>query len=121
MLPYVHFGNHTQFHPIITNLEKEELPNALIASMNELKHTIPYTLDHFAYPNGDYSKREIDFLAKNGYQSARTIDVGWNSINTNPFTLKVTAITDDASNNKMRFQLSGLFGVLLVWKKYFFN
>jgi len=119
MLPYVHFGNHTQFHPIVTNLEEEEFQNELLDSMLELKNIIPYPLDHFAYPNGDYSEREIDYLSKNGFKSGRTIEVGWNSPKTNPFALKVTGITDNASIAKMKFQLSGLFGVLLIFKKYF--
>lgn len=33
-------------------------------------------IEHVAYPNGDYSNREIEFLRKCGYKSDRTIDNG---------------------------------------------
>ena len=114
MLPYVHFGHHTQFHPIVPNLEEATFQSELIAAKTDLRETIPYPLSHFAFPNGDYSTREVTFLAKNGFQSARTIKLGWNSISTNPFLLKVNALTDDASLPKLKVQLSGLFGFFIA-------
>ncbi len=119
MLPYVHFGNHTQFHPILPNLEVAELHEELVNARTDLKAMIPYALDHVAFPNGDYTDREIAFLSQNGFQSGRTTKVGWNSMHTNPYALKVNAITDTASLAKMKFQLSGLFGFFQKWKEYF--
>ena len=114
MFPYVHFGHHTQFHPIVTNLEEATFQNELIAAKTDLKETIPYPLSHFAFPNGDYTNREVTFLAKNGFQSARTIKLGWNFMNTNPFLLKANSMTDEASLPKLKVQLSGLFGVFIA-------
>ncbi len=114
MLPYVHFGHHTQFHPIVTNLAEATFQQELIAAKTDLKETIPYSLSHFAFPNGDYASREVNFLAKNGFQSARTIKLGWNFIHTNPFLLKAISMTDEASLPKLKVQLSGLFGVFIA-------
>ena len=74
-------------------------------------------IEHFAYPNGDYGEREIEYVKKCGYKSARTIDCGWNSINTDPFKLKVTGVQDDASINKLCAQISGFFPILRYFVK----
>jgi len=118
MMPYVHYGNHTQFHTIVTNLEEEEFPAELNASQSDLEEIIPYRLDHFAFPNGDYSEREIKYLKQNGFKSARTTRVGWNSMNSNPFALKIIGISDNATLPKLKFQLSGIFGFMLACKKW---
>lgn len=69
-------------------------------------------IGHFAYPNGDYSRSEIEFLRKCGYKSVRTIDLGWNDINSNPFKLKAMCIEGDGSINILCGQIIGLFGYI---------
>jgi hypothetical protein len=43
-----------------------------------------------------------------GYVSARTVDIGWNGPDSDPYRLKVVGITDDASINYLVCQLSGI-------------
>ena len=63
---------------------------------------------HFCYPNGDYNDDIIEMVKRAGYHSARTIDVGWNDLDSDPYKLKITGITDDASLNKVIAQLTGI-------------
>ena len=75
---------------------------------------------HFAYPAGYYSNREVEIVEKSGYYSARTIDVGWNDCNTDPYRLKITGVTDDASINMLVAQLSGISMYLrYLWRGSF--
>jgi hypothetical protein len=73
-------------------------------------------IEHFAYPNGDYSIREIKFLKECGYKSARTLDIGFNDINSNPFKLKAMGVEDDASINILCGQIIGLFGYIRYFR-----
>ena len=112
MSPFVDFQSHTHNHPIITMLDEDELEVELKSPIKILRnHNLE--VNHFAYPNGDYGIREIKYLKRCGYLSARTTDIGWNNISTDPFLLKVMGISDNASIPKLRLQISGIFGWVL--------
>jgi len=109
MLPYVHFGSHTKFHPILTNCLKDKCFDEISGSKKYLEELIGEQIEDFAYPNGYYSSREIQLVKKSGYRSARTLDVGCNDLNSDPYRLKAMEIQDDASINLLCSQISGLF------------
>ena len=108
MKDYVHFGNHTRNHPIVTKLSDDELEDEILNAKGELKYL--YQLDHFAYPNGDYSDREVDYLRENNFISARTTDTGYITDECDLMRLKISRINDTAHLNKFRVQLSCLSG-----------
>jgi peptidoglycan/xylan/chitin deacetylase (PgdA/CDA1 family) len=112
MKPYVDFESHTQFHPIITTLTEEERENELLGSLQDIRKRINPKCSAIAYPNGDYSHSDIQYLSKIGYRSGRTVDIGWNDLNTNPFKLKIIGVSDNASIEKLKFQLTGIFGFM---------
>lgn len=110
------FGSHTRFHPILTTCTDEECKEEIARSKQELETMLGIECKHFSYPNGDYSEREATLVRQAGYESARTIDLGWNGPATDPFKLKTTGISDDASLNVLACQVVGLpsyFGRLL--------
>lgn len=109
MMLHVNFEAHTRFHPIMTTLTAAELAEEVNGQAEDLKR-LGITAQHFAYPNGDYSQEIIETLQSAGFQSARTIDVGWCDINTDRYRLKAIGITDTASIAKLKIQLSGIFG-----------
>ena len=100
-------GSHTKSHPILTCCDNNEIRNEIINSKLQIESIIDYKCDHFCYPNGDYNEHVIDIVKESGYKSARTIDVGWNDIKTDPYKLRITGITDNASLNHVIAQLSG--------------
>jgi len=112
MLPYVDFQSHSKFHPVLTTCEDKECLNEIKESKEALEKLLNKQFEHFAYPNGDYSYREIEFLKKCGYKSARTLDIGWNDVNSNPFKLKAMGIEDDVCINILCGQIIGLFGYI---------
>lgn len=125
MLAYVDFGAHTKYHPILTNCPKDKCFDEIADSKRYLEELIGEQIDDFAYPNGYYSSREIRFVKDSGYRSARTLDVGWIDMNSDPYRLKVMEIQDNASLNILCTQISGLFPAVRTLrvriKKYLYN
>lgn len=108
----VDFQSHSRYHPILPKCSDEECMDEISGSKESLKTLLNKEIKHFAYPNGDYAKREVNFLKKSGFKSARTIDVGWNDENTNPFKLKAMGVQDEVSINILCAQIAGFFGYL---------
>jgi len=117
MSTFVDFQSHSKFHPILINCTNEECKEEIKGSKAYLEKLLNKKINHFSYPNGDYSEREINFLKDCGYKSGRTLDVGWNNINTDVYKLKSMVIEDDASINILNGQISGVF----PYFKYFFR
>lgn len=105
----IDFQSHTRTHPILVRCSDDLSLQEIVGAKEDLENILNSPVTHFAYPNGDYGDREIDYLQKAGYQSARTVDVGWNTLNTNVYALKVMAVSDDATLNEMVAQLHGIF------------
>lgn len=112
MNEHVDFQSHTQFHPILTTCDEKTAETEILQSRLELEKVTNKPVLHFAYPNGDYSKREIELLQKSGYRSARTTDVGWNDKTTNPYKLKITGVNDRAPIWMLKAELTGVPGYL---------
>jgi peptidoglycan/xylan/chitin deacetylase (PgdA/CDA1 family) len=104
----VEFQSHGRFHPILTACSDQECWEEISESKAEIAQLVGEECEHFAFPNGDYTAREIEATMEAGYLSARTIDIGWNGPDTDPYRLKVVGITDDASINYLVCQLSGI-------------
>lgn len=112
--PYVDFQSHTHLHPVLTTCDETTANDEITQSRIALSKVVSNPVVHFAYPNGDYSEREIVLLKRAGYQSARTTDVGWNDKSTDPFKLKITGVNDRAPLWMLKAELTGIPG-------YFYN
>ncbi len=67
---YITIGGHTHTHPILINCSDEEVYSELQLSKQKLEFWIGKEVKYFAYPNGDYSKREIQVLKELNYHFA---------------------------------------------------
>ena len=108
MSEWVDFQSHTCFHPNLTTCTDGESKREMRDSREDLLNLLGGEIRHLSYPNGDYSDREIRLARELGYASGRTIDVGWNDVNADPYLLRITGVTDDASVNILAAQLSGI-------------
>lgn len=108
MLPYVEFEAHTRYHPILTATDDLECRDEIAGARTDVEGLTRLPCHHFCFPHGDYTSRELEIVRAAGYRSARTMDLGWNGPDTDPFRLKVTGITDDVSVNMLAVQLSGI-------------
>ncbi len=108
MLESVDFQPHTQTHPILPNCTELVCKQEILESKKDLETMLDLECLHFSYPNGDYTEREIEIVKQGGFRSARTTDVGWNTINTSPYRLKTIPITDTAGNIRLRAEMTSI-------------
>jgi peptidoglycan/xylan/chitin deacetylase (PgdA/CDA1 family) len=111
MKRYVDFGSHTRFHPILPNCGDAECERELALSRSELAAITGGDVRHFAYPNGRYGEREVRLLRRLGYRSGRTIELGWNDRDADPYRLRILGVPDDASVDLLATRLCSMPGV----------
>ncbi|MBC7537156.1 MAG: polysaccharide deacetylase family protein [Ferruginibacter sp.] len=69
---FVSIGSHTVTHPILTNCSDEQSFFEIRESRKILEEWLQKEVVHFAYPNGEFTTREINFLKDSGYKTAFT-------------------------------------------------
>ena len=106
MAESVDFQPHTRFHPILPQCTEMECKQEILGSKTDLERLLGVECLHFSYPNGDYTEHEIEIVKAGGFRSARTTDMGWNTLDTPPYQLKVIPITDDAGLTLFRAELT---------------
>jgi peptidoglycan/xylan/chitin deacetylase (PgdA/CDA1 family) len=111
----VDFESHSVSHPILPMCSTSESEREIRQSRADIRRLTRKPCDHFAFPNGDYSPREIELVKQAGYRSARTTDIGWNGPGTDRFLLRIIGMPDTASVNVLAAHLAGvLFAKRLV-------
>jgi len=78
----------------------------------DLEKTFGLAIWALAYPNGDYSERDIEIAKDAGYECALTMDFGYNDERTPLFQLKRIAVNDDAAPSELIVKVSGVWGFL---------
>lgn len=69
---FVSIGSHTVTHPILIQCSDEQSAFEIAESKKILENWLKKDISHFAYPNGLYNEREINFLKESGYKTAYT-------------------------------------------------
>jgi peptidoglycan/xylan/chitin deacetylase (PgdA/CDA1 family) len=69
---YITVGSHTVTHPILIQCHDAEAEFEICTSKKILELLLNKPITQFAYPNGDYSSRELELLQLAGYQLAFT-------------------------------------------------
>ena len=115
MAESVDFQPHTQFHPILPRCTESECKQEILGSKSDLESLLDVACSHFSYPNGDYTEREVQIVKAGGFRSARTTEIGWNTLNTSPYRLKAVPITDDAGLTLFRAELTTIPQRLSRW------
>ena len=106
MAESVDFQSHTQFHPILPHCTAVECQQEILGSKTDLETLLGKACSHFSYPNGDWTEREVEIVRSGGFCSARTTEIGWNTLNTSPYRLRVLPMTDDAGLTLFRAELT---------------
>ena len=102
------FQSHTATHPILPLCPPERVRDELTASRREVEELTGKPCRHLAYPNGCYSERDVAAAREAGYESARTVDIGWNHPGTDPYRLRILSVADTASPTVLAAELAGL-------------
>ncbi|EYF04823.1 polysaccharide deacetylase family protein [Chondromyces apiculatus] len=110
--PWVDFGSHTRTHPILPHCDAPTARQEIQASRAEIRALTGAPCDHFCFPNGDFSPRDLDLVRQAGYRSARTTRVGRVDETTDPFVLPAIGVGDGDSIDVLALRLATFYGVL---------
>ncbi len=105
----VDFQAHTLFHPCLPNCDDAEAWGEIRDSRKVLEEKFGLDIEGFAYPNGDYTYREMALCKKAGFKYALTVDSGLNSINSDLFRLKRISVNEGECFQEMVVKSSGLW------------
>lgn len=67
---FVSIGSHSVTHPILPRCNNEQSKFEIRESKTVLESWTGKPINHFAYPNGDFSNREVSLLRRYGYTLA---------------------------------------------------
>ncbi len=113
MKSLVDFQSHTVFHPVLPACSDERARSEVFESKKHLEDRYGLTICALAYPNGDYSDREIGLLRNAGYTCGLTLDAGFNDSATDLFRLRRIPLPDDAGVPELLVKASGLWASVL--------
>ncbi|MBU2676272.1 MAG: polysaccharide deacetylase family protein [Gammaproteobacteria bacterium] len=103
------YQSHGRYHFSMVTLNEAELVKEAEESRSRIEELTAQTCEHFSFPYGDYSEREINAVRAVGYKTGRTTRPGWVGPNTDPYQLPIVADVPGAiSTNQLRLQLTGL-------------
>ena len=82
---YVHLGNHTRDHAILTNYSPEAIAEQIAAAQNDLRELTGITPKIISYPNGSYNDKIIEISRQADIALGITVDPKKNRL---PVTLR---------------------------------
>ena len=83
----IEIGSHTVTHPILPNVDDDQLHWELSSSRDRLESVLQHPVKLFCYPNGSYDQRTRQAVADAGYVCAVTTRPFLNNSTSDPLTL----------------------------------
>lgn len=105
----IDFQSHTVTHPCLNRCKDDESWRQIVDSKTALESKYSSSVYALAYPNGDYTEREVSFAREAGYQCGLTVKPGYNSAHTDIFKLKRIGVTDTATLDELIVKASGVW------------
>jgi peptidoglycan/xylan/chitin deacetylase (PgdA/CDA1 family) len=105
-------GAHTIFHPGLPQCDDERASTEIRQSKQDLQDRFGVDVRAFAYPNGDYTKRDAKLAAAAGYECAFKVGTGLARLDGDPYRLPRVWVSDRASDSELLVELSGLWSWL---------
>jgi len=112
MKEWIDFQSHTIFHPCLSRCSDNEAWEEISGSKKILEEEYGLEISTLAFPNGDYSERDIELAKRAGYQCAITVDYGFNTLKTDAFKLKRLSIDDTGDIDGLSLKASGVWTMI---------
>lgn len=100
--PLVSIQSHTLTHPILTSQPKDLMEKEIKDSKERLENLIGQSVDFFSYPNGSFSKREVE-CARSVYKMAFTTELRHITRNDDILALPRIEVTGLYFRDKLKF------------------
>lgn len=118
MKDFIDLQAHAKYHPVFPNCTEDEVWDEVNGARKILENDYALSIYAIAYPNGEYSERDILLVKKSGYTCAITADYGFNDKSTDLFRLKRLLIRDDHDMHQLIVKSSGAWGFIKTLIKY---
>lgn len=119
MKPWVDFQSHTCTHPILPRCSDETAEREVADSKKNLEGRYGLRIYALAYPNGDYSARDIAKAQASGYRCGLTVDAGYNDLHSDLFRLRRLSVGDARKGTtELMVKASGLYVLLKHWVRH---
>lgn len=112
MKGWVNFQAHTVFHPCLPKCRTQRAKTEIEECKNILEKDYGLVINSIAYPNGDYSDRDIELVRNSGYEFGLTVDFGLNTVETPPFRIKRLSVDDNDSVDTVSLKASGIWAFI---------
>jgi peptidoglycan/xylan/chitin deacetylase (PgdA/CDA1 family) len=112
MSGFVNFQSHTVFHPCLPQCNDMVAEQELRESKEILEKEFKLGINAIAYPNGDYTERDIGYAKSAGYSCGLTVDAGYNNATTDLFRLKRFSMGDADGDKLVIIKASGLWAYM---------
>ena len=109
MSKHINMQSHTKFHPCLPECEFEVAKEEIFGSKQKLEDEYGFAINTIAFPNGDYSDRDVKLTKEAGYECSITVDGGYNTLNSDLFRLKRFSTNDTADLSELIVKSSGLW------------
>jgi peptidoglycan/xylan/chitin deacetylase (PgdA/CDA1 family) len=107
--PFFSLQSHSVTHPCLPQCSPDKSCYEISQSKTDLESNYSLHVYAFAYPNGDYSDREIALVKKAGYTCALSCDPGFNGASTAIFKLKRINMNYNSDINELLVRACGLW------------
>ncbi|MBI1782764.1 MAG: polysaccharide deacetylase family protein [Sphingobacteriales bacterium] len=114
MKDYVNFQSHTVSHPCLNQCTDAESWKEVNESKLQLENEFNLHINAIAYPNGDYTERDIEYVKKAGYTCGLTVGFGYNGKNTSIYKLKRCSVNDNESLELLAIKATGIWSYLFL-------
>lgn len=105
------FQSHTVTHPCLNKCSDQESEFEISQSKVQLESLLNKSIYALAFPNGDYTEREIQLAKKHNYKCVLNTNGKFNHKKFNNFNLNRISINDKSSIHSLAVRTSG------VWNK----
>jgi peptidoglycan/xylan/chitin deacetylase (PgdA/CDA1 family) len=100
---------HTVTHPILPRCADDRARDEIVDGKRELEQRFDFEIYALAYPNGEYTEREVDFARSAGYGCALAVGGRTNARKADAFRLQRIAIDDHDGVDELLVKASGLW------------
>ena len=109
MSEWVDFQSHTITHPCLIRCNAEKSLLEISGSKLELEKITGKEVNTLAFPNGDYSEREVEFALNSGYKCLMSGIPGVNNTKKNMVVMFRNSTGDTSNTHELALRVVGLW------------
>ena len=106
--PLITIGAHTHCHNLLDRIPIAQAVKSILISKKTLEDLIGFKVNHFAYPNGNYSHALIRALREAGFKSSVAFQRGYMRYGDNPFSIPRYGVGSDLSFSVFKALVTGI-------------